>query len=621
MAQKFLRKKRFILPLVSLMLLASTAGCAVDKADFIDALNSNQYVEFEIPEVDGSLTGSFNIIDTKTPAQVAFMQELAGEAGIAMTTSSTSTQTTLKHSTLMGVLMDSTDSLNGIFKGVEDAKGMDVVNEQISSIYSDQYNSDQNVKAFLTANLFYNLVGNTMVSENGDAVEILRTDSSISVSRADAMIMVAKAFGLEAEQSVQEEVQMLIDKYYEGSLADNKDSIYTNIQDNIQYFAAVYEYGMFPINDEKSFDALCSGITNIEALSLIEKTAYGYGYLLEDPNVESANTLKDSTLKNISLAEALKTMEINSTGDTSKDTMNFLLGSMYRYNDTIYKGESQKGKSSTSKRMVTPALETILNVGNSTGISKGILSDGGEAKDLYSLASPVDVYTMLLNTSTYMKANNMSYTDTAGAEVGIDTNKPSTGVAGSEATNIGDTDPVTDNMFDMVWEMYVTVNWKMAGEEPNEYFSDANTLTDEGRYEAFEIYMGVPEIFLADENMDEVYATSKYPDIVEQYKAYWAEPENAEKAQTQIEQRDYTNSASGSTSTDNSSGSSTSGSSGSGDLGYGMVDGTPVNEDGSFADGIRPPALADVPFDSSETEEWAENGRNAEYYSPLNPNN
>lgn len=181
-------------------------------------------------------------------------------------------------------------------------------------------------------------------------------------------------------------------------------------------------------------------------------------------------------------------------------------------------------------------------------------------------------------------------------------------------TNIGITAEDSDNMFDITWNMYVQIRWVMAGEEPNEYFSDANTLTDEGRYEAFEIYMGVPEIFLADENMDEVYATSKYPDIVEQYKAYWAEPENAEKAQTKIEQREYSsNNASGSTSTNNSSGGSSSGSSGTssgtGDLGYGMVDGTPLNEDGSFADGIRPPSLADVPFDSSEMDQQVENGR------------
>ena len=136
-------------------------------------------------------------------------------------------------------------------------------------------------------------------------------------------------------------------------------------------------------------------------------------------------------------------------------------------------------------------------------------------------------------------------------------------------------------MFDIAWEMYVTANWKMAGEEPNEYFSDANTLTEKGRYEAFEVYMGVPEIFLADENMEEVYSTSKYPDIVEQYKAYWAEPENAEKAQTKIEQQNYTNSVSNSTSTGSSSNTSgSSGSSSSGDLGYGMVDGTPLDETG-----------------------------------------
>ena len=176
-------------------------------------------------------------------------------------------------------------------------------------------------------------------------------------------------------------------------------------------------------------------------------------------------------------------------------------------------------------------------------------------------------------------------------------------------TNIGITAEDSDNMFDITWNMYVQIRWIMDGEEPNEYFSDANTLTDEGRYEAFEIYMGVPEIFLADENMDEVYATSKYPDIVEQYKAYWAEPENAEKAQTQIEQLEY--SSNNSTSNNSSGGSSTSGSSGSGsgDLGYGMVDGTPLNEDGSFADGIRPSAIADVPFDSSGMDERNQNGR------------
>lgn len=189
-------------------------------------------------------------------------------------------------------------------------------------------------------------------------------------------------------------------------------------------------------------------------------------------------------------------------------------------------------------------------------------------------------------------------------------------------TNIGITAEDSDNMFDITWNMYVQIRWVMEGEEPNEYFSDANTLTDEGRYEAFEIYMGVPEIFLADENMDEVYATSKYPDIVEQYKAYWAEPENAEKAQTKIEQREYSsrNSTSNNTSGSSSSGSSGT-SSGTGDLGYGMVDGTPLNEDGSFADGIRPPALADVPFDSSETDEWVENGKHLQGGSPLNPNN
>lgn len=186
------------------------------------------------------------------------------------------------------------------------------------------------------------------------------------------------------------------------------------------------------------------------------------------------------------------------------------------------------------------------------------------------------------------------------------------------ASETNTTDPVTDNMFDMVWEMYVTVNWKMAGEEPNEYFSDANTLTDEGRYEAFEIYMGVPEIFLADENMDEVYATSKYPDIVEQYKAYWAEPENAEKAQTKIEQQEYTNSASGSTSTNNSSGgSSTSGSSGSGDLGYGMVDGTPLNENGRFADGLKRPGLTEEDLSSAEMDQKNENGEHLQGGSSL----
>lgn len=124
----------------------------------------------------------------------------------------------------------------------------------------------------------------------------------------------------------------------------------------------------------------------------------------------------------------------------------------------------------------------------------------------------------------------------------------------TNTTNIGITAEDSDNMFDITWNMYVQIRWVMAGEEPNEYFSDANTLTDEGRYEAFEIYMGVPEIFLADENMDEVYATSKYPDIVEQYKAYWAEPENAEKAQTKIEQLEY--SSSNSTSNNSSDGSS-----------------------------------------------------------------
>lgn len=181
-------------------------------------------------------------------------------------------------------------------------------------------------------------------------------------------------------------------------------------------------------------------------------------------------------------------------------------------------------------------------------------------------------------------------------------------------TNIGITAEDSDNMFDITWNMYVQIRWVMDGEEPNEYFSDANTLTDEGRYEAFEIYMGVPEIFLADENMDEVYATSKYPDIVEQYKVYWAEPENAEKAQTEIEQLEYSssNNSSGSTSTNNSSGgSSTSGSSGSssGDLGYGMVDGTPLNEDGLFADGLRRPNLTDEERSTAEMDQQNENGR------------
>lgn len=180
-------------------------------------------------------------------------------------------------------------------------------------------------------------------------------------------------------------------------------------------------------------------------------------------------------------------------------------------------------------------------------------------------------------------------------------------------TNIGITAEDSDNMFDITWNMYVQIRWVMAGEEPNEYFSDANTLTDEGRYEAFEIYMGVPEIFLADENMDEVYETSKYPDIVEQYKAYWAEPENAEKAQTKIEQLEY--SSSNSTSNNTSDGSSTSGSSGSGsgDLGYGMVDGTPLNEDGLFADGLRRPNLTDEERSTAEMDQQAENGRDAEY--------
>lgn len=177
-------------------------------------------------------------------------------------------------------------------------------------------------------------------------------------------------------------------------------------------------------------------------------------------------------------------------------------------------------------------------------------------------------------------------------------------------TNIGITAEDSDNMFDITWNMYVQIRWVMAGEEPNEYFSDANTLTDEGRYEAFEIYMGVPEIFLADENMDEVYATSKYPDIVEQYKAYWAEPENAEKAQTKIEQLEY--SSSNSTS-NNSSGGSSSGSSGTssgtGDLGYGMVDGTPLDENGRFADGLKRQGLTEEDLDMSENEEWVENGR------------
>lgn len=183
-------------------------------------------------------------------------------------------------------------------------------------------------------------------------------------------------------------------------------------------------------------------------------------------------------------------------------------------------------------------------------------------------------------------------------------------------TNIGITAEDSDNMFDITWNMYVQIRWVMAGEEPNEYFSDANTLTDEGRYEAFEIYMGVPEIFLADENMDEVYATSKYPDIVEQYKAYWAEPENAEKAQTKIEQREYSsNNASGSTSTNNSSGGSST--SGSGDLGYGMVDGTPLDENGRFADGLKRQGLTEEDLDMSTMDEYVENGRHLQGGSSL----
>lgn len=189
--------------------------------------------------------------------------------------------------------------------------------------------------------------------------------------------------------------------------------------------------------------------------------------------------------------------------------------------------------------------------------------------------------------------------------------------APASETNIGITAEDSDNMFDITWNMYVQIRWVMAGEEPNEYFSDANTLTDEGRYEAFEIYMGVPEIFLADENMDEVYATSKYPDIVEQYKAYWAEPENAEKAQTKIEQQEYTNSVSNGTSTNNSSSSSSTSGSASGDLGYGMVDGTPLNEDGLFADGLRRPNLTDEERSTAEMDQQAENGKHLQGGSSL----